>query len=584
VAQPFKIGINMAGAISAGAYTAGVLDFLTEALEEWQTAKDAFRAFLARPKPGSIPTPVPLHDTMIDVITGASAGGMCAAIASVMVQQAFEHIQTGDEQNTTNTFYESWVNKIDIHQLLKTDDVAGNKPLLSLLDCSIIDQIAAYALTPKAPQPRPYIASDLTLFLTLTNVRGIPYKLYSDAANTEEFTGSYADRLRFETTVGNAETSTPAAKPLPKGAPGTGAWPLLQEAAKATGAVPVALASRVLERDVADYVIPEWEPLCGDPTALPPAFPKNIGRRWETLNVDGGVTDNSPFELAHDYLATRNPQARGCSNPTAPEEANVAVITVAPFPMENVYEPGYQAKDHQDIWSILKSTFNVVLSESRFLGESLPALMSGISFSRFVVAPSDSTAPGADALQCGALGAFGGFFCRDFRKHDFLLGRRNCQQFLRTRFCLVDTNPIVGDGLDQAGNYAAKVRADYLIGPPNDAPSLPQEKIWMPIIPLCGTAAVEVSEPVRNDISQSDVDVIVGEIAIRLNSIRSKLAPGKLGCIFSKVMGLLLNFPILRGIVRKAVKEAIVNALSPPRQHEPQPIRMSSLGRESSRG
>src|SRR5271163_2793770 len=31
----FKIGINMAGAVSAGAYTAGVLDFLIEALDAW---------------------------------------------------------------------------------------------------------------------------------------------------------------------------------------------------------------------------------------------------------------------------------------------------------------------------------------------------------------------------------------------------------------------------------------------------------------------------------------------------------------------------------------------------------------------
>src|ERR1700678_3604133 len=38
---------------------------------------------------------------MVDVITGASAGGKCAAIPSVMVQQAFEHIQTDDEQSTT---------------------------------------------------------------------------------------------------------------------------------------------------------------------------------------------------------------------------------------------------------------------------------------------------------------------------------------------------------------------------------------------------------------------------------------------------------------------------------------------------
>ena len=35
----FKIAINMAGAISAGAYTAGVVDFMTEALDAWYRAK-----------------------------------------------------------------------------------------------------------------------------------------------------------------------------------------------------------------------------------------------------------------------------------------------------------------------------------------------------------------------------------------------------------------------------------------------------------------------------------------------------------------------------------------------------------------
>ena len=40
---PFEIGLVMAGAISAGTYTAGVIDFLIEALDEWESAK-AFAA------------------------------------------------------------------------------------------------------------------------------------------------------------------------------------------------------------------------------------------------------------------------------------------------------------------------------------------------------------------------------------------------------------------------------------------------------------------------------------------------------------------------------------------------------------
>ena len=35
----FYIGICMAGAVSAGAYTAGVIDYLLEALTEWERRK-----------------------------------------------------------------------------------------------------------------------------------------------------------------------------------------------------------------------------------------------------------------------------------------------------------------------------------------------------------------------------------------------------------------------------------------------------------------------------------------------------------------------------------------------------------------
>jgi hypothetical protein len=34
--EPFELGICMAGAVSAGAYTAGVMDFLIEALDTWE--------------------------------------------------------------------------------------------------------------------------------------------------------------------------------------------------------------------------------------------------------------------------------------------------------------------------------------------------------------------------------------------------------------------------------------------------------------------------------------------------------------------------------------------------------------------
>ena len=64
----FEIGLVMAGAVSAGAYTAGVVDYIIEVLDTWHQAR----------KPG---TDVPIHDLKIRVLTGASAGGMTAAIS-----------------------------------------------------------------------------------------------------------------------------------------------------------------------------------------------------------------------------------------------------------------------------------------------------------------------------------------------------------------------------------------------------------------------------------------------------------------------------------------------------------------------
>jgi hypothetical protein len=513
---PFHLGVNMAGAVSAGAYTAGVLDFLMEALEQWTAAK-------ADPDPK-----VPMHGFSLDVFSGASAGGMCAAIASVMVQGSFEHIRNPFDPNlnTTNKFYQSWVNKIDIEPLLQDADLATGK-VISLLDSTIIDQIADYALTPGAPLVRPYISSSLTLFLTVTNVRGTPYSLNGTAkGSTEEDVAYYADRLQFET-VPDASTKpqSPGAKPLPAGASG-GAWPLLNEAAKATGAFPLFLAPRQLIRDVADFQDSPWLPLAvPNPPPFPPHWTLPANGTITTLNIDGGVTNNDPFQLAHDYLALQNPQARlnpktgALENPKDSENANCAVLTIAPFPTTNLYVSDYDFAGNSSVIGMLPNIFTALLGQSRFLGESLTAVMDG-AYSRFVMAPSDAENPDQDALQCGLLSAFGGFFERGFRAHDYQLGRRNCQKFLRDHFCLASANPIIKAGLAKltpANLTAAIAQFD------------PKGTGMLPIIPLCGSAVPEVPAPPRATITQTRVGHIQNWIISRLHALAKPLLESAIG-------------------------------------------------------
>jgi predicted acylesterase/phospholipase RssA len=65
----FEIGFALAGAISAGAYTAGILDFFFQALNEWEKARNA--------------AGTPGHRVSLQVITGASAGAITGALGVV---------------------------------------------------------------------------------------------------------------------------------------------------------------------------------------------------------------------------------------------------------------------------------------------------------------------------------------------------------------------------------------------------------------------------------------------------------------------------------------------------------------------
>lgn len=71
----FSLGITMAGAVSAGCYTAGVMDYLFEILDKWEKAK----------KDESSPDfkKVPQHCVRIDAMGGASAGGMTTTMSAI---------------------------------------------------------------------------------------------------------------------------------------------------------------------------------------------------------------------------------------------------------------------------------------------------------------------------------------------------------------------------------------------------------------------------------------------------------------------------------------------------------------------
>jgi hypothetical protein len=533
----FRIAINMAGAISAGAYTAGVLDFLTEALDAWTKAK-------------AEGAEVQQHEVRIEAFSGASAGGMCASISALLLQDDFEHVSDPTKLGTTNRIYETWVNIIDIRELLKTDDLAKGGPVVSLLDSTIIEKLAIYGMSRSGPPAmrRPYVSPDLTLFLSLTNLRGVLYSLNSfSPGSVEETTSFFGDRIRFQL-VGE-DSKMPlgeAAYPVDPREPET-YRELFCNATMATGALPVVLAPRVLKRRHSDYTPPLWEPRSvaaeNEPPPISPSFPPGLADPFETLNVDGGVTNNDPYNYSHDYLASLDPPRPDKMLERDPCKADRAVISIAPFPTTKTYPVDYDTRKSGSVLHVVGRLAGALISQSRFFGESLSHLMRGTTFSHFVVAPSDHElveeqahaakhhAPIPKALQCAALHAIGGFFERGFRAHDYALGRRNCQKFLLDHFIFPTENVVMKEALAAMEPEArARVIAQYRRETPKGPDGSPMEyaaeasaasdHVWLPAIPLCTPELRTPIPPVpRCKMSEESLDEVAGLILKRFEAV-----------------------------------------------------------------
>jgi hypothetical protein len=345
---------------------------------------------------------------------------------------------------------------------------------------------------------------------------------------------------------------------------------MLRTAAMATGAFPIFLAPRSLDRDQKEYSPPLWESVTSrseeTPPPISPTFPPGLSDPFTTLNVDGGITNNDPYNYARDFLASLEPVISDGTLPTAADEVDRAVLTIAPFPTEDTYSATFDAAKRSSILWTLPRLFTALISQSRFFGESLGKVMSGTSFSHFIVAPSDdrllqkyksqdlATMP--PALQCAALGAFGGFFERGFRAHDFALGRRNCQKFLKDYLVLPLDNPVIEAGLPT--DDTARQEILRLFGRP--APAGQGTGTWLPLVPLCGKDVTAAIPPIpRFKMTRKKLDATVSLILLRFRAVVTAL----LDPISSLLLRLFLKAgpPFITFLARGPLTKALITQL-----------------------
>jgi len=510
----FELGLVMAGAVSCGAYTAGVIDVLVEALDDWEKAKADGR------------DDVPKHDVRIRVIAGTSAGGMTTAILAAWAHRKFPHVrkkkdgtsgrnevevEVGNKtikkyedvkgnERTGNPFFDAWVNRIDVSKLLALKERNPKNPPVSVLNGDILEDIVADVLNDAGkalPKPRAWFGQTTRVILTATNLRGIPYwepirglsedgygmnngrdyQTFALAQNDDELT-AHDDEIRLLTGAIGSNLKT---------------WGALGDWARATGAFPIALppvqlvhkpdelAYRVIARD---YAQPDMD-------VYVRAQPFTEATKTDDLSflaVDGGVLNNEPLSLARQVLA-----GGAGRNPREGSKANRAILLIDPFPEFKAKLP--PKEDAGALWTVARALIGTWKGTARFNPEDLAFAKDTSVFSRFLIAPTRSDRK--KALAGGAILGFSGFLDREYRLHDYLLGRRNAQRMLTHHLVLPDTNPLF------------------------KGPEYGDPKTYHPIIPIVpdSSLATDQGRPAWPAMDKVDVDAVARKLSERVDAV-----------------------------------------------------------------
>lgn len=262
-----KLAITVAGAVSLGSYESGVAFEVLDAIAQHNQWADA--------------SSQPNERIEIDVLTGASAGGMTVA----MIAQRLLYDGPSMSQPYDNPLYNAWVSTVDIIGLLArgpeedvTHSVLSSDFVIGISETYLMGRYKNPPQPPPAPQPHPALPSDrkLQLGLALSNLNGVDY-FRSTLSGGQFIYTRHEDQL-----VRAIDQTSDDRGEL---------WDTIRAAAVACGAFPVAFRVQDLVRDISEYTSP-WL----DSTVW--------GAKPNTTftYTDGGVFQNEPLGMAKNLV------------------------------------------------------------------------------------------------------------------------------------------------------------------------------------------------------------------------------------------------------------------------------------------
>jgi Patatin-like phospholipase len=533
-----RLGICMAGAVSAGAYTAGVMDYLIETLERWEQAKNR----IAQKKSGGEALTekeklVPDYDVSIEILSGASAGGMTAAILGYSLldntylnKKEEELIATNydvpDTATTQSKLYTAWVEMADdkdgstFDKLMDTDDVKSIAEMNALLNYKPLDTIAQNALPKKFPElvsfPN-YISKELSVFLTVTNLEGLPVEI--KFGNTGDTRNQFTIHSGFLHYTFNEPTNSILDYPSEQLTKEN--YQNLITAAKSTGAFPLGLENqkvRILNKYMTAYSKNLFEKY-------------NIelneegfeGKDYEFTAVDGGLINNEPIGTTAKFL-------KNYKSKTGEVIGNYLLL-IDPFPnITNAAKRQVIAppKNKYNLLEVAIKLFVAVRNQSMFKQEDLLESLD-MKNNKYLIYPSKK---GHYFLACGLIGGFCGFLKKAFRKHDYQLGRKNCQSFLRYYF---------GENMQSLQSLQLSYTEEQknIWGYYADRENTTTDTFKMPLIPdmllldelelgtdyKAKSRGKEIATPHYDGLEQKELDQVIGKIENRVATIIKKSYP-----------------------------------------------------------
>jgi hypothetical protein len=486
----FHLGITMAGAVSAGAYSAGFMDYLFEALELWEEQKIIIHKKLRDNLPlNDFEKKIPLHNVCIDVLGGASAGGMVGVISALSAFSKMEPVKEPSDERTGNILYDSWVLLDDgpngvstFEKMLHTNDFENDKDgIPSLLNTRPIDNIADSVFNGflqeggKGQWPS-YLSEDLRVLVTLCSLRGIPVELDFENFTSAHFPHSPGHRMNEHRIVAHFKLKYDDLKdkdvflkfdPFEEGS-----RELLKLCTKATGAFPIWLAPQHFKEKLSGEYIENCI-LRSLPIEERDAVKIHLEEEYfDFTDVDGGTINNEPYSEVVQTLEEMNP-------PYNSKLPMFGTIMIDPFPNFYNQDESIEVKDifssskyQKTIWEVASRLYSTLREQVRFKHSGSFYR----DYFRLLVFPIKWEQKGMlknhPPLSCASLGGFGGFLDVEFRKHDFFLGRDNARNFLRAFLMLEydtrDTHPLFEHlSSDSLNTFKRKIG----------------ERIYFPIIP-----------------------------------------------------------------------------------------------------